>query len=649
MRILRSFLLLVTSVLIPCSVLGQTADRDMQKESEIWESLQTLAPESVEAFKAGTEALDRGAYDEAVQLYERVYLKAPEYDVVQRRLGSSLVMVGRTAEGIALLETAVEKNRSPENLYSLASCLAYPPQTAAATAADKERAFSLAMAGSRADGGKDFACLVLVGQLALDLNREHDFREAATRLSADHPGKMATHYFGALLAAYDEDWVTAEEEIKEAENLGLAPDFVARFLASGVGTRAAVWRYAYYSLYLLGAWAAGLVLLFLLGKTLSTITIHSIENDDPNTTANPRQVTLRKLYSILINVAGLYYYLSIPFVLFLVLAVAGSIVYGFISAGRIPIKLVAIIGICALVTVFQMIRSLFIRRSGEDPGRKLLTEEAAGLWSLAREVAHTVGTRPIDEIRVTPGTELAVYEKGGFSDRAHDRARRVLLLGVGVLNGFSKNSFRAVLAHEYGHFSHRDTAGGDVALRVRSDMSNFALAMIQSGQAVWWNIAFQFLRAYDFIFRRISHGATRLQEVLADRVAVLNYGAAAFEKGLSHVIRRGVELEDIAYWEIANADKAKRPLQNLYVLTTESTPRIEEKVREAIGRPTSEDDTHPSPTDRFRYAERIQSRIAEPLDGMVWDLFANREALTSQMTALIQSNVIASAGEPGIE
>jgi hypothetical protein len=76
-----------------------------------------------------------------------------------------------------------------------------------------------------------------------------------------------------------------------------------------------------------------------------------------------------------------------------------------------------------------------------------------------------------------------------------------------------------VLAHEYGHLSHRDTAGGDVALRVNRDMMKFAYAMARAGQAVWWNTAFQFLRVYHFLFRRISHGATRLQEVLADWAA----------------------------------------------------------------------------------------------------------------------------------
>ncbi|HYK89836.1 MAG TPA: M48 family metallopeptidase [Acidobacteriota bacterium] len=182
--------------------------------------------------------------------------------------------------------------------------------------------------------------------------------------------------------------------------------------------------------------------------------------------------------------AGAYYYISLPVVMFLVIAVAGSIIYGFLLLGRVPVKLVVVLGLGAIITVFKMVQSLFIKTHSADPGRSLRREEAAALWRNAEAVAAGIGTRPIDEIRVTPGTEMAVYERGSRRERAQDRAQRVLLLGAGLINGFPQSAFRAVLAHEYGHFSHRDTAGGDIALRVNQDMIKFAVAMAENGQAV---------------------------------------------------------------------------------------------------------------------------------------------------------------------
>jgi hypothetical protein len=224
----------------------------------------------------------------------------------------------------------------------------------------------------------------------------------------------------------------------------------------------------------------------------------------------------------------------------------------------------------------------------------------------------------------------------------HDKAERILILGVGVLNGFSQNAFRAVLAHEYGHFNHRDTAGGDVALRVNSDMVIFARAMYLSGQAVWWNLAFNFLRVYHFIFRRISHGATRLQEILADRVAVYNYGAHSFKEGLSHVIRRDLEFSHLAGRELEAAVSARRSVQNLYELNdiSHAEKNIEEDYNNAINRLTTEDDTHPSPAHRFSLASRIISRGEPQASGMVWELFTDREALTREMSSMLETRVL---------
>ena len=307
--------------------------------------------------------------------------------------------------------------------------------------------------------------------------------------------------------------------------------------------------------------------------------------------------------------------------------------------GRIPIQLAAALAIGALVTIWKMVQSLFIRVESEDPGRSLAVAEAPGLWNLTRAVADQVGTRVIDDIRVTPGTELAVYERGTRRERAQDEARRTLILGVGVLNGFRQGAFRAVLAHEYGHFAHRDTAGGDVALRVRQDMMKFAVAMAQHGQAVWWNLAFQFLRIYDFLFRRISHGATRLQEVMADRVVAQKYGGALFEEGLRHVIRGSIEFQAAAQDEVQSAVNSRRPCQNLYTLPPSRTDDVERLVAEAIARPTAEDDTHPGPLDRFRLVSRAAAPGAESDTALVWDLFSDREALTREMTSTIEAHV----------
>jgi hypothetical protein len=170
--------------------------------------------------------------------------------------------------------------------------------------------------------------------------------------------------------------------------------------------------------------------------------------------------------------------------------------------------------------------------------------------------------------------------------------------------------------------------------------------MRAAGQATFMNAAFHFLRIYNFIFRRISHGATRLQEILADRVAAQSYGAAAFEGGLTHVIRRSLEFEAAANEEIKESIEKGRQLQNLYALPAPQASEVATELEKALSRETTDDDTHPSPRDRFRLVARLQSPSCPPRPGEVWELFADPEAIRAEMVAEIEKQVAPHRPQP---
>jgi Zn-dependent protease with chaperone function len=627
-----------------CMAVGVAAvaqqPRHAERERRIEQELESIAPAAVPLFQKATRAMDEGDSAAATQLYRQALAAAPNFPPALRRLGALLVRAGQEQEGRQLLEQAVLQQRSPENLISLATVLAYPRLGERGSQTDRERALALAQEASRGYRGRDDSSyLTLAAVIALSLQRIGDFREAVAALVATYPGDISTHYFSAVVAVFDGDWIRADNELRTAERLGLPPEAIDAGLKPRVRTLATIWRVAYGIVYALLAWAVGLIVLFVSGRLLSRATLKSIQQADPNQLTSSSDLRLRKIYRRLVGAAAVYYYVSLPFVALLVIAGAAAVIYGFLLLGQIPLYLVATIAVGALVTLYKMVKSLLIRVESEDPGRALEEAEAPRLWALARHVAENVGTRPIDQIRVTPGTELAVYEGGSARRRTRDEGDRILVLGVGLLNDFRQGAFRAVLAHEYGHFRHRDTAGGDVALRVRQDMMKFALAMAQHGQAVRWNIAFQFLRAYDFLFRRISHGAMRLQEVLADRVAAHTYGPTQFEEGLRHVIRRTVEFEAAADREIQSAIQMQRTTQNLYHLPSPAEAELNERCEEILASPTTADDTHPGPLERFRLLRGVASAQQDPDPAMVWDLFERPDALTAEMTATIDVRV----------
>jgi len=612
--------------------------RNMEREAQIEKELAADHPDLVDPFRAARIAFDIGDYAEAVSLLREILLKVPDYDVALRRLGSSLVRQHKDKEGLPLCERAVLLNRSTENLSTLAYALV-AEKSAADHRAEYERALQLLRECRTKTGGTEADVLALTAQVALSVNNRGELHAANELLAKKYPNEMATHYFGAIEAAVDEQWLLAETEIKKAETLGLPHETAQKLLDSGIhsgATRSRVMRNAALTF---GFWVGGLAVLFGLGFVLSKLTLRQVRPGEVLTTATSAEKFIRKVYRVVLTVAGVYYYISLPVVLLVVIAIVGAILYAFLMIGRIPIKLMLLLVIGAIITIVAMIKSLFIRLKPSDPGRALQRPEAEGLWQLAEEVAQTVGTRAIDEIRITPGTDLAVYERGTWRQKLRNEAHRILILGTGVLSGFKQNDFRCVLAHEYGHFSNRDTAGGDIALRVRNDMLKFYFAMREAGQATYFNAAFHFLRIYDFIFRRISHGATRLQEILADRVAAQIYGAPAFQGGLTHVIRRSLEFEAAANDEIKKSIEGRRPLQNLYELPAPQGNEVATELEKALNRQTSEDDTHPSPQDRFRLVAPLQAPTCPPRPGEVWELFQDPEAIRQEMVTSIEKRV----------
>lgn len=630
---------------------AQNNQRNAAKEEKIQQELQKIAPKAVEDFKKATVALDQQNYEESVKLYSKVIELAPSFEPAMRRQGAALASLGRREEGLKLTSKALSLNRSPENLANHAGALIDPGTNQyKPTEAELEESFRLSKEAFQKAPIDDPAYAAMLANTALYTNHQAEFDQAVRFLLEKYSDRPETHYFNSMRLANVGAFSSAEDELKIAEAKGFPQESIQPVRAviadmrtqSEAGPFGLSYSYLYLPLWIFGAWIAGLVLLFIVGKVLSSRTISSIENSDPNDISGGGQAGLRKIYKTLITIAGIYYYVSLPFVMALIVISGLGILFAFLWIGVIPIKLMLIIALVGGAAIFYMVKSILVRKTAEDPGRKLSEEEAPELWALVRDVAKTIETRPIDEIRITQGTDLAVYERGGVFARMRDKAERVLIVGVAVLNGFNQNSFRSVIAHEYGHFSNRDTAGGDIAIRVNRDIMQYAEAMAMSGTATVYNLAFQFLRLYHFLFRRITHGATRLQEILADRVAVYQYGAASFREGLTHVIRREVEFEHVANAEINAAFSGNRAMQNLYELTIQEEGEkkdVESKFNEVFNRPTTEDDTHPSPEDRFRLTSQIKSREVEPLNGMVWDLFKDREGITKEMNSLVENLV----------
>lgn len=516
MKTIYSLVLLAVPLTICISVFGQVVAppaRDAAKEEVIYNDLRKIAPKQVDTFREATEALDSERYVDAITKYGTVLSEAPNFQPAMRRLGYAKIAVGSRDEGLKLLEKALSMDRSVDNLSGLASALlATSDPNARPSDADIKRSYALIKEASEKPTGDDLDVLSLKASLAMDAKDDPGFFSTVDRLVAKYPNEAVTAYFNSISLATKGDFDRGLTELDRSVQLGVDPVYAADIRGQMEKARDEAYPFRKYLVYLYiflvltAVWAIGLLGLYFLGRRLSAKTLSAIESSDPTDVTGVGHTGLRTAYRRLVSFASAYYYVSQPMVVLLVIAVTGGVIFTFFMIGRLPIAFLLGLVFVGGGSIFYMFKSILIRPKVEDPGRLLERHEAPELWDLVKKVAVDINTRPVDEIRVTPGVDIAVYERGGFREKMKDKGTRVLILGVGTFNGFSANAFRAVLAHEYGHLSNRDTAGGDVAFRVNTDMMRLAEAMVNSGTNTYHNLAFHFLRLYHFIFRRITHG-----------------------------------------------------------------------------------------------------------------------------------------------
>jgi Zn-dependent protease with chaperone function len=446
------------------------------------------------------------------------------------------------------------------------------------------------------------------------------------KMAPDHPG---TVYFGWVLAMSTSRWADAADAIERGRKAGLPPPMLAS-MESSLDEHRPFWvKWFGAGLGLLAAWACSMVFLTLAGLVLSRLTLRHAESLSTSSGESTKSALLRRVYAGVIVVCCALFYASLPLVLLAVVGVGGGVIYAMFAVGHISIKLVVLAAVMVFVTVGAVLKSLFVRPSNEEPGLKLDLAREPKVRGVLDEVASRIGTRSVDTVYVTPDTSIAVFE------RKH--GERCLVLGAAVMDGMPLSAFKAILAHEYGHFSNRDTAGGGFALRVRRSLLMFIVHLAQSGQAAPWNPAWWFAKGFYLLFLRISQGASRLQEILADRHAALAYGGESFAAGLRHVIERDVHFDDHANGAVKRAIESGTALTNLFQPGEPSTDATT-KVDEILNREPSPYDSHPAPRDRIRWVHGIAAAggaTESDAAGVVWDLFADRPYLEREMTLVI--------------
>jgi hypothetical protein len=196
---------------------------------------------------------------------------------------------------------------------------------------------------------------VVVAQYALEDRNDPQFRQATQALAQRFPDSEYAHYYTGIRQLQDQDYQGAEQSLRRARALGMPEESIAELLRLAINNQRWIWQYATIILYVLAGWLAGLALLFVAGKLLSAWTLRTLARVGPEV-ASAGDRALRRAYRSVVNLAGLYYYLSLPIVVIAAIALPLALGYALLHVPMLNLGLAALAlvgGIAGLLTALS--------------------------------------------------------------------------------------------------------------------------------------------------------------------------------------------------------------------------------------------------------------------------------------------------------
>jgi Zn-dependent protease with chaperone function len=187
--------------------------------------------------------------------------------------------------------------------------------------------------------------------------------------------------------------------------------------------------------------------------------------------------------------------------------------------GRVHLKLTLVCIGAALTLLWALVPRV---DRFEPPGPRLDEASHPELFALVRDVARATEQEPPSDVYLVNEVNAFVTHRGGFMGFG---SRRVMGIGLPLLQTLSTVEFKAVLAHEFGHY-----ASGDVKLGPWIYKTHGAIARaLQGTQETLLEAPFNW---YAMHFLRLTNAVSRQQEFIADKVAARVAGADALAGAL---------------------------------------------------------------------------------------------------------------------
>jgi heat shock protein HtpX len=209
-----------------------------------------------------------------------------------------------------------------------------------------------------------------------------------------------------------------------------------------------------------------------------------------------------------------------------------GLIAGLVAVLFIPSLPGRVFGFCLFGAAVIAISIVPWPRRFVPPGPLLNPAGQPQLFAELQGVANAVGEAMPAEVYVTPEMNAGVFQRG---------RRRVMVLGLPLMQIMSVAQMRAVIAHEFGHYHGGDTRLGPWIYRTREAIER-ALSF-SSRQSALLQLPFLL---YGRLFMRVTQAISRRQELTADELAARTVGAKPMINGLRSLTRGSLAWS--TYW-----------------------------------------------------------------------------------------------------
>lgn len=220
----------------------------------------------------------------------------------------------------------------------------------------------------------------------------------------------------------------------------------------------------------------------------------------------------------------------------------------------------------------------------EAPGPELTRSEQPELHGLLDEVAASSEAPRPDIVFLHLGPDTGVTEH---------RGQRLMILSLPLMTALSPDEWRAVIAHEFGHFAGGDTRVGQRIWRLRVAIMRTVGTLKRSKSRVRRATAEPF-RAYAVLFLRVTNAVARRAEFDADALSARVASPDAAARALRRSAALGPALDSYLRGDVAPMLNAQLlpPLTEGFIELTansEMAPRLDDIVSAGL----SVQDPHP--------------------------------------------------------